>query len=376
MKSNMMISAFCWVAGLFLLIGALPACQRNREAIVRVDLGTDDSYLEGETMYLGNRETKAFVDSAVVRNGKFEFRLQSERRFVPFEASILHATGDPAWLYQVIGFRNPFFKRTFESDFYPEAGITSLSLDTMRIGGGGRKITSLKFAQINRQTAVAFRHYAFKENPENAPDIRDYNRALIQKHPYSIELLRLFNFNKSALDEEEAKHMLSLFEPELQADPVYEVVTSFLSYKNTTGSDFPANVKVRAADEKLSDKILLDASKHNLVVFWASWCGPCRMEIPQIKKLHEGYGDKLNIVSVSVDKDEAAWRKALAKEAMPWGQFLLPGGESFAMLDKKYSLSSIPVWVLVDKKGKLIEKHVGYATGEQAVDQRVAQLLK
>lgn len=100
------------------------------------------------------------------------------------------------------------------------------------------------------------------------------------------------------------------------------------------------------------------------------------MEIPQIKKLYERSNAKLNIVSISVDKDQDAWKGAMQKEQMPWKQFLLPAGETYAMLDKKYNLATIPIWVLLDHKGKMIEQHVGYDTGENAMDLKVAKLLK
>jgi thioredoxin-related protein len=61
---------------------------------------------------------------------------------------------------------------------------------------------------------------------------------------------------------------------------------------------------------------------------------------------------------------------------MPWKQYLLPPGESYAVLDKKYNLQTIPLWVLLDNNGKVIDQHIGYETGEKAVDLKVAALLK
>ena len=111
------------------------------------------------------------------------------------------------------------------------------------------------------------------------------------------------------------------------------------------------------------------------MVFWASWCGPCRMEIPQLKKLHARHKDRVNIVSISVDKREDWWKKALEKEKMPWDQFLVGRDDSYVKLDKKYNIQSIPVWILLDENNKLIERKMGLDTEEEVMEQVVDIIL-
>ena len=60
----------------------------------------------------------------------------------------------------------------------------------------------------------------------------------------------------------------------------------------------------------------------SLLIFWASWCNPCRKEIPNLKKLYTQYADRgFQIVSISIDKKEAEWTKALKEEQLQWPNF-------------------------------------------------------
>ncbi|MBO9615851.1 MAG: redoxin family protein [Dyadobacter sp.] len=376
MENNRIIRALFGAAGVFVMICVLWACGDNREIVIHGDLRGANTFLEGKTLYFGNAETRNFVDTALVRDGKFEFRVNTDGNFVPFRAAIVFETGNPDWPHQLVGYKNPYFKKTSESNFYAERGVMELKLDTIQIFTPKNKVVVFKIDKVNQQTSAAFHHYAFKVDPKKADDNQTYNESLVQKNFNSLELLRTLNFSKAALATDEAKHLLSLFDPKLHSNPGYIALKTYLEYENKTGSDFPTEVALKTTDNKSISKALVDSSKHNLIVFWASWCGPCRMEIPQIKKLYESKAADLNVVSISVDKDLNAWKKAMEKEQMPWKQFLLPAGETYAMLDKKYNLQTIPIWVLLDGSGKVVDQHVGYDTGDNAVDLKVAALLK
>lgn len=92
-------------------------------------------------------------------------------------------------------------------------------------------------------------------------------------------------------------------------------------------------------------------NKYVLLVFWASWCGPCIKEIPTIKEIYEKYPkDKLEVLSVSSDKDSLAFSKAVKKYAMDWVQIY--NDKTF---ENSYNCDNvIPKVFLIDTKGKLI----------------------
>jgi len=94
-----------------------------------------------------------------------------------------------------------------------------------------------------------------------------------------------------------------------------------------------------------------------LIDFWASWCGPCRAEIPNLKEAYAMYKDKgVEFLSVSVDKSTEEWQKAMTQEQMPWPQILAP--QSGKEIMELYQFSGIPFIVLIDKDGKLVGKHL------------------
>jgi thiol-disulfide isomerase/thioredoxin len=96
--------------------------------------------------------------------------------------------------------------------------------------------------------------------------------------------------------------------------------------------------------------------KYLIIDFWASWCGPCRQEIPHLKEVYKKYKDQgLEILSVSVDAKPADWKKAMAEERMAWPQ--INAVESKPVM-AAYLFSGIPYLVVVDKDGKIVEKNV------------------
>ena len=103
---------------------------------------------------------------------------------------------------------------------------------------------------------------------------------------------------------------------------------------------------------------IVKGKKAVLIDFWASWCGPCRIVTPAVKRLHTKYKNKgFTILTVSEDKDRASWRKGIKEDGMlGWNHIF----DQYSRISRMHNIKSIPYMILIDGKGRVIKENITY----------------
>jgi peroxiredoxin len=111
-----------------------------------------------------------------------------------------------------------------------------------------------------------------------------------------------------------------------------------------------------------------------MVNFWATWCGPCRQEMPQLNKLYEKYrAAGFVLLGVNVDDDARNAAEVATKLGLKFPVLL----DTDKAVSRLYELSTMPSTVLIDRDGRLRYVHRGYVAGhEDEYDRQIRELIK
>ena len=153
------------------------------------------------------------------------------------------------------------------------------------------------------------------------------------------------DFQKKSIDDnynEVVKYYKKNYESNLAKSKLNNTISPSFNYENHKGGT-----------TKLEDL----KGKYVYIDVWATWCGPCRAEIPSLKKLEEKYHDK-NIVfvsiSIDVDKDHEKWKNFVSEKQLGGIQlFADKNWNSEFMIS--YGINSIPRFILIDPNGKIVK---------------------
>lgn len=216
-----------------------------------------------------------------------------------------------------------------------------------------------------------------------------YAREQINKNPgspfnivLSNSLMPTAGFIDYPKDNVEAlKKMSDSFEKNYKDSPITKTIVEQVAQIESGYNEY----EIMKTGKKPAPEIIMDSpegkeirlsslkGKVVLIDFWASWCGPCRKENPNVVKLYNKYKNKgFTIYSVSLDTDMASWTHAIEQDGLIWPNHVsdLLGWKT--IITKIYGFNAIPYTVLVGKDGNIID--VGLRG--DALEKKVAEILK
>lgn len=299
------------------------------------------------------QESDSLTYKATIKDGKFELEMDSEKASRRMHIKI----GKDYKSYTL----------------FSEPGVIKITETKGELVAEGSATNDEYQQLLEKLNYKAYDNLKYKKmlSSEEQELVDQYNSKLwelTKEYSNSVPLSQLFYEKYWGADVETLNKIINSFSKEIQ-DSYY--IKRMIERK---ANQQRVSIGKQAPDFSLkSDKSeVISLSKYKgkylLVDFWASWCRPCRAEIPNVKKIYEDYKAKgLEVLSVSTDTDEKAWLKAVDQEQMPWAQV-----RDTKSVSKAYNITYIPMIFLMDSNGKIIDKGLH---GE-GLRKRVEELFK
>ena len=349
------------------------ACSGNKGYVVT---GTVEGGADGDTVFLQKVDGRNLVkvDSAVITKGTFTFKGVQDtavNRYVTYK---------------------PAGKEGILMDFFLENGNIKINLTRDNDSATGTPSNDAyqeiraQLNDLNKQMMTIYesmsdttltdeqREAKMKEMNDLQEKSMEITKAGIAKNITNLVGVHLLKNNYYYLEVDELDPLMPQIPAEFANDEVIIKIKGNVEKMKATavGQKF-TDFEMATPDGKpvkLSDYV--GKGKVVLIDFWASWCGPCRREMPNLVEAYAQYKNKgFEIVGISLDSKADAWAKGVKDLNITWTQLsdLQGWKNSGAQL---YGVNSIPHTVLVDKDGTIIAKNLH---GEE-IDAKLQEILK
>lgn len=323
--------------------------------------GTVEGAADGDTVYMQTIQGRQYVklDSAIIKGGTFTFEGKQDtaaNRYITYKASGKNAMAIDFFLengkinINLTSGEGDSATGTPNNDAYQEikSQVSGLNTQLMEIYGA---MSDTTLTDEQRQAKR-------KEMQTIQEKMMEVAKAGISKNITNAVGIQMLKQNFYYMSIEELDPLVSQIPAAYDNDEVIiKIKETVKNMKATAVGQKFVDFEMKTPEGeaiKLSDYV--GKGKVVLIDFWASWCGPCRREMPNLVDAYAKYKNKnFEIVGVSLDQENNAWKEAITKLNITWPQ----------MSDLKYwncegsklyAVSSIPHTVLIDGEGTIIAR--------------------
>lgn len=334
--------------------------KKNGESNYSVTLSL--SGFEDSTMFkLLHLDSLEFIDSAYIVNGKVQFKGTVKE---PFTARI-HTVDDKyviLWIedkeISINGNYQDFFYSKFEGSAL-NAVMAKYRDKQAQLQIQRNSLMKRMIALMSEQTANAEEEFD-KLNSQviqidkEVIDIRV--DGIVSEQPSYFTVQELY-FLRNDLSNDSLKLLFNKFPEFLQATKYGDVIRTYLDNKAPAVGEHYVDIEGVNENGQIV-KLSQFSGKYVLLDFWASWCGPCRQENPNLVQAYKKYRDKgFEILSFSTDNNVNSWRNAIEEDSLTWTNIIDLHG-SYSKMAALYGVRAIPASFLINPDGIIIARNL------------------
>ena len=348
-----------------LLVGVLAmlcACQPSKQSNLYTVTGElDDSTHHGKKIYIMNYDGRKLIDSTFVEGNKFAFKGEIDTAsFCRIDvtgrifANLILESGD--------------IKVNLKKNEYNQPSGTPMNDEMCRIAHEQDSV----FAYVAQKRSEIYAQYADEKQADEAMQqvlaevkarLATRCKALFEAHNNdALGLCLMSSVFMDELDTDAKLQLISTFGPWLKPR-VAETTKQLEALKNTAEGMPFTDIKGKDAEGNpvaLSD--FVGKGNYVLLDMWASWCGPCKGEIPNLLKLHNQYKDRgLTVLGLFVWDEDENLKIAMKEEGIVWPQII----DTEKAAQNLYGVSGIPHIILFAPDGMILKR---YLRGQHMMD--------